>query len=96
MGIYQEQVLPRFQDLVMGRKAAREVRSRVCEGLGGEVVEIGFGTGLNAPYYPAEVTKILAVEPSKVCMRLAQPRIDRTRVTVELACGCRKRVRGAR
>lgn len=85
MGVYQEQVLPRFQDVVMGRKAAREVRSRVCEGLRGEVVEIGFGTGLNAPYYPAEVTKILAVEPSKVCMHLAEPRIGRTPVTVELA-----------
>jgi len=48
-------------------------------------VEIGFGTGLNAPYYPAEVTKIFAVEPSKVCMRLAQPRITRTPVAVELA-----------
>jgi ubiquinone/menaquinone biosynthesis C-methylase UbiE len=85
MGIYEEQLLPRFQDLVMGRKAARDVRARVCEGLGGEVVEIGFGTGLNTPHYPAEVTKILAIEPSKVCMQLAQPRINRTPVTVELA-----------
>jgi ubiquinone/menaquinone biosynthesis C-methylase UbiE len=85
VGIYQEQFLPRFQDLVMRRKATREVRARVCEGLGGEVVEVGFGTGLNAPYYPAEVTKVLAVEPSSVCMRLAQPRITRTPATVELA-----------
>lgn len=85
MGIYQEQFLPRFQDLVMRRKAAGEVRARVCEGLRGEVVEVGFGTGLNAPYYPAEVTKVLAVEPSRVCMRLAEPRITRTSATVELA-----------
>jgi ubiquinone/menaquinone biosynthesis C-methylase UbiE len=85
MGIYQEQVLPRFQDLVMSRKGAREVRARVCEGLSGDVVEIGFGTGLNAPYYPADVTKVLAVEPSKVCMQLAEPRIARASVTVEPA-----------
>jgi ubiquinone/menaquinone biosynthesis C-methylase UbiE len=85
MGIYREQVLPRFQDVVMRRKAAREARARVCEGLHGEVVEIGFGTGLNAPYYPAEVTRVLAVEPSKVCMAIAQPRIDRTPTSVELA-----------
>ena len=51
MSFYNEQVLPRFQDKVMGRKAAREVRARVCSGLGGEVVEVGFGTGLNARYY---------------------------------------------
>ncbi len=85
MGVYQEQLLPRFQDVVMNRKATRAVRARVCEGLRGEVVELGFGTGLNARYYPAEVTKVPAVEPSKVCMELAQPRITRTSTTVELA-----------
>ena len=85
MGVYQEQLLPRFQALVMRRKAARAARARVWEGLHGEVVEIGFGTGLNAPFYPDEVTRVLAVEPSKVCMRLAQPRIARTSVPVELA-----------
>ena len=83
--MYQEQLLPRFQDLVMSRKATRAVRDRVCAGLHGEVVEIGFGTGLNARFYPDTVTKVLAVEPSKVCMRLAQPRIARTSVPVELA-----------
>lgn len=85
MGIYQEELLPRFQDLVMRRKATRAVRDRVCAGLHGEVVEIGFGTGLNTPFYPDQVTKVLAVEPSKVCMRLAQPRIARTAVPVDLA-----------
>jgi len=69
----------------MRRKTTRAARDRVCAGLSGEVVEIGFGTGLNAPFYPDEVTKVLAVEPSKVCMRLAQPRIARTPVPVELA-----------
>jgi ubiquinone/menaquinone biosynthesis C-methylase UbiE len=85
MGIYQEQFLPRFQALVMSRKATRAVRARVCKGLRGDVVEIGFGTGLNAPYYPAEVARVLAVEPSKVCMQLAAPRINRASVAVELA-----------
>jgi len=85
VGVYQDQLLPRFQDLVMRRKTTRAARDRVCAGLSGEVVEIGFGTGLNAPFYPDEVTKVLAVEPSKVCMRLAQPRIARTPVPVELA-----------
>jgi hypothetical protein len=61
MGIYQDQLLPRFQDKVMARKATREVRARVCSGLAGEVVEVGFGTGLNARYYPAAVTKVAAV-----------------------------------
>jgi len=45
MGIYGEQILPRLQDKVMKRKGTGEVRSRVCAGLSGEVIEVGFGTG---------------------------------------------------
>jgi ubiquinone/menaquinone biosynthesis C-methylase UbiE len=85
MGFYQDQLLPRLQDKVMDRKATRDVRARVCAGLRGDVVEIGFGTGLNAPYYPPEVTKVLAIEPSTVCMRIAAPRIARTATSVESA-----------
>ena len=69
MGIYREHVLPRLQDKVMGSKRLREARGRVCEGLAGAVVEIGFGTGLNAPYYSSKITKVVAIEPSRVCMR---------------------------
>ena len=85
MGIYRDQLLPRAQDRVMRRKPLRELRQRVCDGLTGEVVEVGFGTGLNARYYPAGVTKVLAVEPSAVCMHIAAPRIAATEVPVELA-----------
>ncbi len=85
MGFYQDQLLPRFQDKVMDRKPTREVRARVCAELRGNVVEIGFGTGLNAPYYPAGVTEVLAIEPSAVCMRLAEPRIARSLAAVALA-----------
>jgi ubiquinone/menaquinone biosynthesis C-methylase UbiE len=85
MGFYREQVLPRFQDKVMNRKPMREVRARVCVGLHGEIVEIGFGTGLNAAYYPPNVNKVLAVEPSQVCMRLAESRLGSSPAPVELA-----------
>lgn len=85
MGFYRSQVLPRIQNKVMDTKVTRATRARVCEGLHGEVVEIGFGTGLNAYCYPPEVSKVFAVEPSKVCMHLAQPRIAKTSAKVELA-----------
>ncbi|MEX1146008.1 MAG: class I SAM-dependent methyltransferase [Acidimicrobiia bacterium] len=85
MGFYRNQVLPRIQNKVMDTKVTRATRARVCEGLHGEVVEIGFGTGLNASYYPPEVSKVLAVEPSTVCMHIAEPRIAETPAQVELA-----------
>ena len=85
MGFYREQVLPRFQDKLMDRKPFHEIRARVCAELAGEVVEIGFGTGLNTRYYPAAVTQVDAVEPSRVCKRIAEPRVARARVRVEPA-----------
>ena len=84
MGLYQDRVLPRLQDKVMGRKPYRAIRARGAgEGLSGSVVEIGFGTGLNTPYYPPEVTRAVAIEPSQVCMRIAQPRISKSSVPIE-------------
>jgi len=83
MGIYQDHVLPRFQDKVMGSKRLREARGRVCEGLEGAVVEIGFGTGLNVHYYSSKITKLVAIEPSRVCIKIAAPRIARAPVSVE-------------
>ncbi len=85
MGIYRQQVLPRLQDKAMNTKVERAIRPRVCEGLSGEVVELGFGTGLNAAHYPPEVTRIHAIEPSSVCMRLAEPRIEACAASVEAA-----------
>jgi hypothetical protein len=83
MGFYQDQLLPRLQDKVMGREPNSEIRARVCGGLTGEVVEVGFGTGLNVRHYPPEVTRVFAVEPSSVCMRIADTRIAKAKVPVE-------------
>ena len=86
MGWYREQVVPRIVDVACDAgPAVREVRARVCAGLAGEVVEIGMGSGLNAPHYPASVTRVAGVEPSDVAWRLARPRIAATPVTVERA-----------
>ncbi len=83
MGIYHDQILPRVQNRVMGVERLHEARTRVCEGLEGAVVEIGFGTGLNAFYYTPKITKLVAIEPSKVCMKIAEPRIAKSPIPVE-------------
>jgi ubiquinone/menaquinone biosynthesis C-methylase UbiE len=85
MGLYGERILPRIVDVACGSKNVEPLRSRVCEGLTGEVVEIGFGSGLNVPFYPPTVIRVAAVEPSDVAWRLADKRLRATTVPVERA-----------
>ncbi|HEV8627988.1 MAG TPA: methyltransferase domain-containing protein [Acidimicrobiia bacterium] len=75
MGFYDQQVLPRFINLVCATKTVRELRQRVCAGLHGRVVEVGFGSGLNIPHYPAEVTSVAAIEPADTGWKLAGRRV---------------------
>lgn len=58
-------------------------RSRTVDGLSGEVVEIGFGSGFNVPFYPTDVERVLAVEPSATALRMAAGRIAESLVPVE-------------
>ena len=83
MGLYSEHVLPRMVDVACNTKVATAQRRRVCEGLAGDVVEIGFGSGLNVPFYPAAVTRVAAVEPADLGWKLAGKRLDATPIPVE-------------
>jgi ubiquinone/menaquinone biosynthesis C-methylase UbiE len=83
MGLYGEQVLPRIINVACGLKGAEPLRRRVCEGLEGDVVEIGFGSGLNVPFYPEAVKRVAAVEPADVGWKLAEKRLRATSVPVE-------------
>ena len=74
MGLWNDRVLPRLMDRVLGTPEVNARRALVCRGLHGRVLEIGFGSGLNLRHYPAEVTEILVVEPSESALRLAEPR----------------------
>ncbi len=83
MGLYSEQVVPRIVHVACGSKKFEPLRRRVCEGLAGDVVEIGFGSGLNIPFYPASVTRVAAVDPSDVGWKLAEDRLRAATVPVE-------------
>jgi hypothetical protein len=48
VGFWRTHVVPRLADIGLAEKRTGEFRERVCSGLTGEVVEVGFGSGLNA------------------------------------------------
>jgi ubiquinone/menaquinone biosynthesis C-methylase UbiE len=83
MGFYQDQILPRFIDCVLGGRQMAPVRSRVVAGLAGDVLEVGFGSGLNVPHYPADVKRVQAVDPATVGRKLAAKRVTASPVPVD-------------
>jgi ubiquinone/menaquinone biosynthesis C-methylase UbiE len=85
MGLYGDHVLPRLVDKVCGVRQLAPLRERVCAGLAGSVVEIGFGSGSNVPWYPDAVREVTAVEPSELSWRLAQRRVAHSQVPVRRA-----------
>lgn len=84
MGVYRDQVLPRLIDKVCGTAdLGRTWRSRALAGTFGTVVEPGFGSGTNLPWYPPEVTKVYAVDPAVLGQKLAAGRLAATDIEVE-------------
>ncbi|HEY4464424.1 MAG TPA: class I SAM-dependent methyltransferase [Streptosporangiaceae bacterium] len=75
MGFYGEQVLPRLIDLSLRSRELARLRARVTAGLSGEVLEIGFGSGLNVPHYPGELSRVWAVDPAAAGRKLAARRV---------------------
>ena len=83
MSFYETTILPHLVDFSCGSKGYQRWREKTAAGLSGTVLEVGFGSGLNLGAYPAEVSKVLAVEPSETAVRMAQRRIRETGVHVE-------------
>jgi len=83
MGFYENRVLPHIINLAMSTKAVKAERKRCLANVSGAVLEVGFGTGLNLPYYTAAVTKVVGVDPSNTSARLARKRIKASPFPVE-------------
>jgi ubiquinone/menaquinone biosynthesis C-methylase UbiE len=67
----------------MNTKETRRIRGEVCAPLAGDVVEIGFGTGLNLPHMPAAVTRVRAIDPLERGRDLAAKRLAESPIDVE-------------
>lgn len=90
MGLYATQIFPRLMDWVMARPAFSQLRETLLQLASGEVLEIGFGTGLNLRHYPTTITRLFIIDPAtllpaKVARRMAAAPypIQTTHVTAE-------------
>jgi ubiquinone/menaquinone biosynthesis C-methylase UbiE len=60
------------------------LRGDVLAQVGGNILEIGFGTGLNLQHYPSDVRRIVAVDPGEGMNRLARKRIEQGSIEVDI------------
>lgn len=72
---WEERILPRLVDVALNDAMARQWRALVCEPAAGVVLEVGFASGKNLPFYPDAVREVLAVEPADLAWERAADRI---------------------
>jgi len=83
MGFYTDRIVPHLVDVSCGASLTESSRRRACADLHGRVIEIGFGSGLNVPFYPDAVESVSAVEPADEAWKLARERVAHSSVPVE-------------
>ena len=83
MAFYSQVIFPRLCDLLLNRPFVAKHRQQLLSTAYGDVLEVGFGTGLNLPHYPAQVKRITTVDPNTGMHRLAQRRVRQSKIEVD-------------
>ncbi len=84
MSWYEERILPHLMNFACSASPNQKQRQKIVPEATGEILEIGFGGGLNVPFYdPSKVKKIWALEPSEGMRRMAQPAVNGTDMDIE-------------
>jgi len=83
MGFYSQKIFPYLLDWSLSDSTFNQYRQEVLAEVEGEVLEIGFGTGLNLSFYPDAINEIITVDNNPGVHKLAQKRIDKSSITVD-------------
>ncbi|MGH9825302.1 MAG: class I SAM-dependent methyltransferase, partial [Blastocatellia bacterium] len=87
MGLYSNHIFPRLLDWTLGTEDAGRLRKRALSEARGAVLEVGFGTGLNLPFYPhtipSTVSKLTAVDSASFLKKRVDKRINESGLLVE-------------
>lgn len=83
--LYNRYVLPHLINISMGSDFLRDYRHRSVGSARGRVLELGFGSGINLPFYQAaQVERLYALEPEAAILKLARKRIARAAFPIEV------------
>jgi len=83
MGFYSRVIFPFLCDFALNREFVAKHRRQLLDGVSGKILEIGFGTGLNLPCYPADVHQLTTVDPNIGMNRRAEKRIKQHGIEVD-------------
>jgi ubiquinone/menaquinone biosynthesis C-methylase UbiE len=83
MGFYSRHIFPRLCEWMMSDPRMAALRHDLLADVGGDLLEIGFGTGLNLPHYPPHVEKLTTVDPNPGMNRLARRRVAESGIAVD-------------
>lgn len=84
MGFYADEIFPRVMDWFMRAPRFQDLRRQALAPARGHVLEIGFGTGLNLPHYPRNVTWLTAVDPANFPNALVEKQTRAGSIPVKL------------
>jgi len=85
MHLYRDVIFPRLLDLMMSQRRLMECRRAALAEASGDVLEIGFGTGLNLSCYPTGVSRLTVVDPARHLPAKVEKRIRQVDFPVERA-----------
>ncbi|WP_414541133.1 class I SAM-dependent methyltransferase [Nostoc sp. CCY0012] len=83
MGFYSQKILPYLLDWSLSDPNIAKYRKDILAQVKGEVLEIGFGTGLNLSYYPQGLEKLVTIDSNPGANKLAEKRIQSSSITVD-------------
>jgi ubiquinone/menaquinone biosynthesis C-methylase UbiE len=83
LGFYSNVILPRFYDRIIDEPGWVKYRQELLATAYGNVLEIGAGTGLNLPNYPAQVGRITTVDPNPGMNKLLRLRSEKAGIEVD-------------
>lgn len=89
--LYQKHIFPHVLNQVMQTSSLMNLRRELMLNISGEVLEIGFGTGLNLAFYQG-VDTVYALEPNLDIYALAAERIQLTPFHVEHICASAEQI----
>lgn len=85
MSFYDDRLLPRLVNIACGTRPISRQREKIVPLASGDVLEIGFGSGLNLPYFDRDkVRRLWALEPSEGMRRLARKGVAASGLDVEM------------